>query len=59
MKASGVDVEYDEISKGLTDVNNRMDEAVLSWQNDSAKEKQNDQEEKSKADNMRNKATEI
>ena len=35
-----------------------MDEGVLSWKNDSAKEKKKAQEEKSQADNMRKKATE-
>ena len=59
-KASGVDVEYDEITTGLiTDIKNRMDEGALSWQNDTAKEKKKAQEEKSQADDMRKKATAI
>ena len=52
------DVEYDEITKGLTDIKDRMDEAVLSLQNDSAKEKKKAEEEKSQAEDMRKKATE-
>ena len=58
-KASGVDVEYDKIAKGLTDIKNRMDEVVLSLQNNSAKKKKKAQEEKSQADDMRKKATAI
>ena len=58
-KESGVDVEYDKIAKGLTDIKNRMDEVVLSLQNNSAKKKKKAQEEKSQADDMRKKATAI
>ena len=60
VKASGVDVEYDEIAKVLiTDIKNRMDEGALSLQNNSAKKKKKAQEEKSQADDMRKKATAI
>ena len=58
-RASGIEgAEFDEIYMGLTDINQRMEEARNSWKETTEKEKEKENENKEKALDMRRKATE-
>ena len=59
LRASGIQgVEYDEISRGLVDIKERMEEAKLIWSEESEKRRDKDKKDKQKAEDMRKKATE-
>ena len=58
-RASGIQgADFDEIYRGLTHINQRMEEARISWEVTTEKEKEKDNENKEKALDMRKKATE-
>ena len=58
-RASGIQgKDFDEIYRGLTDINQRMEEVKNSWEEATEKEKEKENESKEKALDMRKKATE-
>ena len=50
--------EFDEVYQGMTDILERMEEAKLIWETDNTLEKERQNLEKSRAEDMRKKATE-
>ena len=58
-RASGIQgIELDEVSMGLADINERIEEAKRMWSETNDKEKERENNEKEKALDMRRKATE-
>ena len=58
-RASGIQgIELDEVSMGLTDINERIEEANRMWSETNDKEKERENNERKKALDMRRKATE-
>ena len=58
-RATGITgAEFDEVYQGMVDIFDRMDEAKINWDNESDLEKEKQNLEKSKAEDMRKKATE-
>ena len=58
-RASGIQGEdFDEIHRGLTDINQRMEEVKTGWEEATEKEKEKENENKEKGLDMRKKATE-